>query len=105
MYWECRTTHKCECLEDTVGAVHIVDVRGYKVTMEREVTERSYKTWHAVVSEYHKRSLTFASDFLLALSGVVTHFQSGHSLLLFGDYDEHADFIQLGAVKLYSGTA
>ncbi|KAH7382366.1 heterokaryon incompatibility protein-domain-containing protein [Phaeosphaeria sp. MPI-PUGE-AT-0046c] len=73
MIWECRNAMKCECEElDSYRA------KDYKTVMESEFmsSKQSSKTWYSIVNEYHTRSLTHASDFLPALSGIVTHLQN-----------------------------
>ena len=68
LFWECRTLMGCECLE-------LQNANEYKVTMEQEIGSGSFKSWHTLVNQYHLRKLTFDSDFLPALSGVITYLQ------------------------------
>jgi hypothetical protein len=68
MFWECREFMECECLE-------IRCAKEYKVIMENDAKHRWFHTWHAVVNQYHTRSLTHASDFLPAISGIATLLQ------------------------------
>jgi hypothetical protein len=68
LFWECRASTKCECME-------LNDSRQYKRAMETEATNHSFDIWHTIVAQYHLRSLTHESDFLPALSGVVTRLQ------------------------------
>jgi hypothetical protein len=68
LFWECRTSIRCECME-------LNDVRHYKEAMEIEATKQSFRIWHSIVDQYHLRSLTHESDFLPALSGIVTRLQ------------------------------
>jgi hypothetical protein len=91
MFWECRTTIECECLElakakadaaeDESGEIvmfpnaQTMKANSYKIALEKEATENMRRTWYEVLGEYHKRSLTYSADFLPALSGIVTHMQ------------------------------
>tara|TARA_R110002003_G_scaffold1519_4_gene23194 strand:- start:1980 stop:3233 length:1254 start_codon:yes stop_codon:yes gene_type:complete len=69
LFWECRTMMECECLE-------LQDADEYKSTLETETSNGKFSLWHALVKQYHVRHLTVQSDFLPALSGIVTHIQN-----------------------------
>jgi hypothetical protein len=75
MFWECRSSTSCECLE-------LTNASSYKTRMETVATTGSFRTWHAVVEQYHRRSLSYATDFLPGLSGVAAYLQK----LGTGDY-------------------
>jgi len=99
IFWECRTLIDCECLEIEGGKdhkgrfvkdyknsleadfykddfpAHVKLAREYKIRVEKEVAAHCYRGWHAVVNSHHNRSLTFGSDFLPSLSGIITHLQ------------------------------
>jgi hypothetical protein len=83
MFWECRELMECECLE-------MRRAKEYKATMEKEAKLHWYNTWHAVANQYHTRSLTHASDFLPALSGIATRLQKfGAGNYLAGLWQKH----------------
>lgn len=81
MFWECRTAILCQCMELENQNDYTLDstARGFmtnwKTTLEHEMIAGNYKMWQACVNQYMRRSLTFASDFLPALSGIITHLQ------------------------------
>lgn len=68
MFWEDRASQDCECRE-------IEDASDYKTEMETEATRQSFRTWHSIVDQYHRRSFNYPSDFLPALSGIAARLQ------------------------------
>jgi hypothetical protein len=56
--------------------------KAYKTRLDSEIKSKERYDWHNIVTQYHERSLTYASDFLPALSGIVTRLQT----LGAGDY-------------------
>ena len=69
MFWECLTCMECECME-------LNSVRSYKSNEGDKASNQDYSTWHAIVSQYTRRNLTFGSDMLPALSGIASHIQT-----------------------------
>lgn len=81
LFWECRAVISCQCLElkydeeDSRVAVPDKTLKNWKRALEHEVADGNYETWHACVSQYLSRSLTFPSDFFPALHGIIMHLQ------------------------------
>jgi hypothetical protein len=73
MFWECRKLTSCECMELDHSFWRPPT---YKAALDEEARRTTYLTWRDVVNQYHQRSLTFGSDFLPALSGIVTRLQT-----------------------------
>jgi hypothetical protein len=73
MFWECRKLTSCECMELDHSYWRPPT---YKAALDEEARRTTYLTWRDVVNQYHQRSLTFGSDFLPALSGIVTRLQA-----------------------------
>jgi hypothetical protein len=71
LFWECRAVSVCEC----IGLYKSGNEQGFKKTLEIQAGDHTFQFWHFIVFEYLQRSLTYKSDFLPALSGVVTRLQ------------------------------
>ncbi|CAO2657093.1 Nn.00g058960.m01.CDS01 [Neocucurbitaria sp. VM-36] len=69
---EWSTLMECECRElaDSPFASE------YKSTLELEAAAGLLEGWDAVVNQFHKRSFTYGSDFLPALSGIAKRLQN-----------------------------
>jgi hypothetical protein len=73
MFWECRKRMSCECMELDESDDYPPP---YKAALDKEANMTTYDTWRNVVNQYHERSLKFGSDFLPAISGIVTRLQT-----------------------------
>ena len=71
LVWECRTAMYCECMEDDIEAAK----PWHKTIPEAQVVHGNFRRWHELASHYHTRYLTYATDFLPALSGIATYLQ------------------------------
>ncbi|KAL6705254.1 hypothetical protein ACN47E_007214 [Coniothyrium glycines] len=77
MFWECPSAVRCECLEIGVdeGGIERRASQSYRPMLEVELNDGLLRTWHLMLSSYHSRNLTYPTDFLPALSGVVAYLQ------------------------------
>ena len=69
LFWECRSKSFCECMA--------ADSRSYIRSMKRRWVEEphSYDLWHKMLRLYMSCNITYSSDRLPAISGVVKQMQ------------------------------
>jgi hypothetical protein len=72
LIWECASETTCECsLIDPFTPKQI-----HTQALQSKSAFKKMTRWHEVVEEYSKLALTFESDRLPALRGLITQFQS-----------------------------
>jgi hypothetical protein len=74
--WECNTTQACECggISERLGSCYADSGANFKVAHCRQMAEpdtaQRMRHWEYLVLHYSRRELTYASDKLVAISGM-----------------------------------
>lgn len=65
LFWECPTRTAVESVPTSISMTE-----DSKPTINFENSDRNYETWKKIIARYSRTNLTFASDKLIALSGL-----------------------------------
>jgi len=74
LLWKCEHGKKCECMQEDTN-IEVNDKTIWESVKSEDPTRR-FGGWRSLMAHYSKRNITYESDRLPAISGIVQHFRA-----------------------------